>query len=258
LFITNDLINGGGPGADGSANGTGTISLQFRMLSNTNNTGQRYLLAAPASSTNRNQFGLFLENTNVANGNPNSLKLRVGNTTTTIAPPQDLVPSAWYYFAMNYNESRDSSEVYWYLGRAGGSLTSNIFNVGNDAVVGDNGTLYLGNRDSLTSGFRDPGIGVIDEFAIWHSELSAAQIQAQFDAVTVAPTPAPTLHIALAGDGVLLSWSTNGTAGFLLESTSGLSSPAWTGAGTPTVTGGMYCVTNSLADGERYYRLRKP
>src|SRR5205814_8395584 len=59
LFITNDLINGGGPGMNTSASAVGTISFLFRMLSDTNNQDTRALFAAPLSSANQNQLGLF-------------------------------------------------------------------------------------------------------------------------------------------------------------------------------------------------------
>jgi hypothetical protein len=208
---------------------------------------------------------MFLESSATANGNPNSLKLRVGNTTkgnvgstdpVPVAYAENLVPNAWYYFAMTYDESRNTPEVYVYFGLAGGTLTSSSFNPANDSVVGDNGTLWIGNRDTLTSGFRNPGQGAIDEFAIWHDELTPAEIQAQFDAMV--PSTAPTLNIAQAGGSVVLSWTTLGTAGFDLESSPSLSTLVWTGAGAPTVVGEMNYVTNSLTGTERYYRLNKP
>jgi hypothetical protein len=256
LWITNDLISGGGSGANPGAAATGTISLQFRMLSGTNNTGQRYLLAAPASSANRNQLGLFVEN-NTAGTDPNALRLRVGNTTTTVAQPQALVPGAWHYFAMTWNEARDSDEVHWYLGAAGGSLTSGMFNPANDSVVGDNGPLWVGNRDTWTAGFQNPGSGAVDELAFWNVELSPAQIQQQFAAMLVAPAPRPVLSITQAGTQIILSWPTN-ASGFTLEATPSLSAPAWTAAGTPTVVADRYQVTNSLVGVAKFYRLRKP
>lgn len=266
LFITNDLINGGGPTVNASANGVGTISFQFRMLSDTNNGGQRFLFAAPAIevlTTDDNQLALFLES-NANTNNPGSLKLRVGNTTkgnigstdgVPIAYRQDLVPNAWYYFAMTYDESRNTVEVATYFGKAGGTLITSSFNPANNSVVGDNGTLWIGNAKDLTSGFRNPGSGAINEFAIWHDELTPTEIAAQFAAIT--PSTPPTLNIAAFGGDVLLSWTTTGTSGYNLESSPSLSTPVWTGAGSPTVVGSNNYVTNAASGSAKYYRLKK-
>jgi hypothetical protein len=276
LFVTNDLIPGGGPGQNTLATGKGSISFQFRMLSDTNNTGQRFIFSAPgseATSTDDNMLALYLENSDTTNSFPGSLKLRVGNLTkgstgsstpennVPIAFATNLVPNAWYYFAMTYDEARNTPEVYTYFGQAGGTLISDIANPANASVVGDNGWLVLGNKREISAivdnAFRGPGSGVIDEFAIWQDELGPAEIQAQFAAM-VAPVEPPTLGIALTGGNVVLSWTTEGTAGFELESTTSLSTPSWTGAGTPTVVEDMNYVTNSVAGNGTYYRLSKP
>ena len=76
--------------------------------------------------------------------------------------------------------------------------------------------------------------------------------------VVTLSTAAPTLAIALSGSDVVLSWPTNGAAGYALESTPSLLSPAWTGAGTPTVVGDQHHVTNAATGGAKYYRLAKP
>lgn len=266
LVSTADLFNGGGPGADPSATGTGTISFQFRMLDDTNNTGQRYLFSQGGTSGTRNQLALFIENDNKANGSPNSLKLRVGNgPTTAILPPAELVPGAWHYFAMTYNEARDNDpgEVLWYAGSAGGTLRSGAINIGNDAVVGDNGPIAVGNRMASgnvgTSGFRNPGSGAVDEFAVWRYELSEGQVAAQFDAVLVPPAAPPGLNITLSGTDVVLHWKQDGAAGYMLESTQGLTPPAWKPIDQmPSVIGNSYWVTNAPGEDHRYYRLRKP
>lgn len=273
LFITDDLINGGGPGTDDTAKGTGTISFLFRMLSDTNNEGQRFLFSAPASTTAGNQLALFLESANpTTGGNPNSLKLRVGNTTkgnigstdpVPVAQPENLVPNAWYYFAMTYDESRNTPEVFVYFGQVGQTLANTSFNPANNSVVGDNGTLWIGNRDTLTSGFRNPGVGAIDEFAIWHDELTAAEIAAQFNATTpVIAGPAPTLSIVLSEGNVVLLWPSNTAAGYVLEATNVLDSTtigvtSWPSAGVATVVGTNYVVTNTVSAGNNFYRLHK-
>ena len=164
---------------------------------------------------------------------------------------------------MTYDESRTSSttpEVNVYFGQAGGTLTTDIMNPANNSVVGNDGWLVLGNKiefNTITnSAFRNPGDGVIDEFAIWHDELSPEEIQAQFDAM-VAPSQPPTLNIAGAGSDVVLSWLTAGSSGYSLESTPSVSPPiTWSSNGPPpVVVGDSYVVTNSAAGSAKYYRL---
>lgn len=263
LYTTKDIVNGGGPGLNTTANGVGSITFLFRMLSDSNNTGQRHLFAQGGTSPTRNQLALFLENTNFNNGDPNSLKLRVGNgPTTTIIQQANLIPNAWYYFAMTYDESRNSNpgEVKWYVGPVGSALITGAIDLGNDAVVGDNLIFALGNRESLTNNaFRSPGTGVIDEFAIWNDELAADEIVAQFNSVLNVSGPPPSLAIALSGADVLLSWLTNSSAAFHLESTATLTPPAWTtNTSMVTVIGGNYVVTNAVSAGQQYFRLKMP
>lgn len=270
LFVTNDLINGGGPTTDTAASGIGTISFLFRMLSDTNNLGQRFVFSAPgveATGTEDNALGLFLEN-NPTN-NPNSLKLRVGNTTkgnvgvtdpVPVAYATNLVPNAWYYFAMTYDESRNTPEVYVYFGQAGGTLVSSSFNPANASVVGDNGPLVLGNKIEFggitNNAFRNPGEGAIDEFAIWHEELSTAEIAAQFNALVSGP--APTLSIVVSEGNAILSWPNTTPASYVLEATPALVGQTWTNAGSPATVGTNFVVTNALSGEASFFRLRKP
>jgi hypothetical protein len=278
LYVTNDLVNGGGPTQNSSQSGLGTISFQFRMLNGDTNTGQRFIFSAPGAEVNTtddNQLALFIEGPNSTNY-PNSLKLRVGNQTSgssssdtnnivPIAYATNLVPNAWYYFAMTYDESRNSSEVLYYFGQAGGSLRAGLLNPANASVIGDNGPLVIGNMIYggviQDNAFRNPGQGAIDEFAIWHEELSAAEIQAQFAAMS--PVVLPQLNIALSGGNVLLSWPASTPASFALETTNALdsttiSAASWPSAGIPTVVGSSYFVTNAVSSGNRFYRLHKP
>jgi hypothetical protein len=274
LYVTNDLVNGGGPTINTAANGVGTLSFLFRMLSDTNNSGQRFLFSAPgseATSTDDDQLGLFLESSTPSSGeNANSLKLRVGNTTkgnvgssdpVPVAYAEDLVPNAWYYFAMTYDESRNTPEVFVYFGRVGGTLTNSSFNPANSSVVGDNGWLVLGNKiqtNGITgNAFQNPGEGAIDDFAIWHDELAADEIAAQFAALSPALSPAPSLTIELLSTEVLLHWPATTSTEYVLESATNLTSSPWTGAGAPVVVGSDFVVTNVLATGEKYFRLHR-
>jgi hypothetical protein len=70
------------------------------MLSDTNFPGQRFVFSAPAVetvSTDDNQLALFFENDNPAGTYPNSLKLRVGNTTkgSTNSSSRSPIPQIW-------------------------------------------------------------------------------------------------------------------------------------------------------------------
>jgi len=265
-LIATDIIPGGGVGPDPTTTGlsaanAGTFSFLFRMLADTNNTGQRYIFGQGTNSATANQLGLLLENTNSANGDPNSLKLRVGNgPTTTILQPTSIITNAWYYFAMTYDESRNNEEIHYYLGRVGGSLTSGIINIGNTAVVGDNGNFYIGNRITLNNGFRAPGPGLFDEFAVWKGELQIEEINAQFASITNgAAIPAPSLQISLAPPNVILSWPSATPSNYQLEATPSLVTPTtWTNAGSPATVGSSYVVTNPLTPSAQFFRLHKP
>jgi hypothetical protein len=182
LVHASDLIPGGGPaGGDASATDRGSLALLFRTLDAATNTGQRFVFSQGNTTANANALGLFFENN--SSSDPNALKLRVGNLTTTLLAASNLAPAAWYYFAMTWDEARNGGEVFWFLGRANGVLNTGVVDLANAAVVGDNGPFYLGNRSTLDGGFRLPGQGRVDELAIWNRELSAGEIQAQFDAL---------------------------------------------------------------------------
>jgi hypothetical protein len=277
LYITNDLINGGGPTTDAADAGVGTISFLFRMLSDTNFGGQRFLFSAPGVetlATDDNQLALFFENNNPASTFPNSLKLRVGNTTkgsvgssspdnnVPVAYSTNMVPNAWYYFAMTYDESRNTPEVFIYFGQVGGTLNKDTMNPANNSVVGNNGPLVIGNKIELNtitnSAFQGPGSGAIDEFAIWHEELSPADIAAQFAAA--APLVSPRLSVAQAGNNILVSWPATTPGSFVLESTNilGGSLPWPTVPGTPAVVGTNYVLTNAISNDKQFFRLHKP
>jgi len=176
---TTDLINGGGT-SNTASTAAGSVTFLFRTLDPSPNTGQRYLFSAGDSAASANAFAVFLESTNVANGDPNSLKLRFGDSTKTILPAEEILPNTWYYLAVTYLESRFPDKAHWYVGRPGGSLASGTTTNSPEAVAGNDVGLYVGNRGDFNTAFRNPGNGQIDEFAIWNRELSAAEIQAQF------------------------------------------------------------------------------
>ena len=187
LTNATDLINGGGPvGGDPAATNRGSVTVLFHALDDTNNTGQRFVFSQGTTSGDANAFALFFEN-DTSSSSPNSLKLRVGNLTTSILPAAGIRPNAWYFLAVTYDENRSAGEVDWHLGRLRDSLASGTIDTSQAAVVGNNGVMFLGNRESLSGGFRNPGDGRVDEFAVWDRELSPAEINAQFDTLSLIP-----------------------------------------------------------------------
>ncbi len=68
----------------------------------------------------------------------------------------------------------------------------------------------------------------------------------------------PGLNIARVGTNVVLSWST-GDSGYTLEAKTDLSSSLnWSNVlGTPTIVGNLHTVTNSVTNGNQFYRLKK-
>jgi len=86
----------------------------------------------------------------------------------------------------------------------------------------------------------------------------------QLDQPLVPPTPPvvvqPTLGVALAGDQILLSWSTQASDFFLQQTTNLLSSSAWTtlpGLLIPVVTNGSLTVSLPATNQALFFRLKK-
>jgi hypothetical protein len=168
---------------------------------------------------------------------------------------------------MTYDESRNTPEVNVYFGQAGGTLSVDTMNPANNSVVGDNGWFVIGNKIELNAigdnAFRGPGEGVVDEFAIWHDELTPAEIRAQFAAMAPTTIARPTLKIELSGGNALISWPASTPGSFVLETTNALdsttiSAPIWPSAGSPAIVGSNYVVTNAVSSGSGFYRLRQP
>ncbi len=122
----------------------------------------------------------------------------------------------------------------WYKVSGGGGTSTN----GQYAVSGtigqhDAGAPMTGGTFSLTGGF-------------W--------------AIYAVQTPgSPYLFITQSGTNAILSWSA-GAAGFLLESKSSLAAPGgWNSVSPlPATSDGTNYVTNGIAPGNNYYRLRHP
>lgn len=84
---------------------------------------------------------------------------------------------------MTWNESNHLGT--WYLAPAGGMLTSGTIGLGSNGVVGNSTNVNLGNRDTQNRAISSPGNGALDEIAFWNRELTAAEVNAQFDTLKV-------------------------------------------------------------------------
>ncbi len=184
LETQRDVINGGDPTSK-----SGSVSLLFRSL-----TGQadakRYLFCQKGSSSV--ELGVYFGPEEGLNS-PAGLKVQIGTKTVTILPNSAIVFETWYYLAITWDEARDANEVKWYLGRAGGTLTSDQqppIDLADTAVVGNSTTVYLGCRPNANnwSSFRQPGDGALDEVAFWNRELTADEIAAQFAVLPHGPS----------------------------------------------------------------------
>ncbi|MDB6066013.1 MAG: hypothetical protein JWR26_2221, partial [Pedosphaera sp.] len=83
-------------------------------------------------------------------------------------------------------------------------------------------------------------------------------IDRDLDGVLDGDVPPPTLHINQAGGKAVMNWPYS-AAGYVLESTANLSSPAWTSVTDPIeISGGQNITTNPPSTSVRFYRLRLP
>jgi len=102
--------------------------------------------------------------------------------------------------------------------------------------------------------------GQFDEFRIWEGILSDQQISDHFaggpNQQFVGP-PRPTLSIARSGGNLFLSWPTNNTAGFQLQSNLSLTSANWIAVtNTVIVTNTNYRVTLPATSAAAFFRLK--
>ncbi len=173
LETVRDVISGG------TGNDQGSVSLLFRSLTGAA-TSKRYLFSQRAAPST-NEFAAYFD----AEG----LRLQIGGRTNVILQSNSIAYGAWYYLAITWDETRPSTngaEVTWYLGRAGGTFTSDSTNIPDTAVVGSTNTVCLGcrrNNDGSWPTFRSPGNGALDQIAFWNRELTAGEITAQFNAL---------------------------------------------------------------------------
>jgi hypothetical protein len=260
IYTNANLLNGGGTYTGSIGTGQGSISGMFHGLPSTNwYPGEVYIFDAGGDTTSNNAFALLFEGP--TNANPWSLKLRFGDSSGVMVPGTNIL-SEWYYFAITYDETVTNQQVHWWVGRPGTTLQSGFFSATNGSLAGEGDVFYIGNNTSDNGAFRyqkssHTGNGQISQFTIWNRVLSTNEVTAQFNALTVQPPP-PILNISLSGTNVILSWLSSTDPAFALQSTPSLSSPAWSGAGTPVVVGSNNVVTNAISpNNTSFYRLIK-
>jgi hypothetical protein len=155
------------------------------------------------------------------------------------------------HMAVTYNFTENTSRLYTngvLAVSAGASVQLNTINDVNN---------WLGR-----SQWGDPMYqGSINEFRIYEGALTASQVAATFAAGPNALpvlTP-PSLTVAASGGNVVISWPTNGTAGYVLQSV-GTLAPAttWTNVtAAPVISGPNYQVTQPATGGQQYFKLTK-
>ena len=260
LVNNGNLLNGGGTYSGTSGTGQGALSFLFRTLNSYVNQGNRHLYSAGGNSGTSNRFELFF-NTYSSTNDPEALKLGFGDSSTIVLSTNDFVPAAWYYFAMNYDETKTNKQVKWWLGPVGGTLQSGFFSATNGSLAGQGNVFVIGNSTNFDkNSFRNStpsGNGRIDEFAIWHRLLTTNDVVEQFSALTVSAGPPPTLSIAVSGTNAIISWPSSTDSGYSLQSTTNLASPIWLSAGASFVVGTNNVVTNSISGSAQFYRLTK-
>lgn len=69
----------------------------------------------------------------------------------------------------------------------------------------------------------------------------------------------PQLTVTPTGSNLILSWPTNGTSGYQLESSATLGlSNAWSVVSNPSIVGGRFTATNAVGSTNCFFRLHKP
>ena len=144
-----------------------------------------------------------------------------------------LVPAlALLNAALALDISGANYEIAWFTVDGGGSTgAGGQFSIEGTIGQTDAGTSF-GNRYTLEGGFWNSA-------SSWNEEL------------------APRLSISFVGGNVLVSWPAPAT-GYLLEWSSNLGASVWTATSFPYSTSATHISRSEpLAQGDRYYRLRK-
>jgi hypothetical protein len=260
IYTNVNLLNGGGTYTGSPGTGQGSISGIFHGLPSTNwYPSEVYIFDAGGNTTSNNAFTLLLEGP--TNANPWSLKLRFGDSSGVMIPGNNIL-SEWYYFAITYDETMTNHQVNWWVGRPGTTLQSGFFSATNGSLAGQGDVFYLGNESNDGSAFRyqknsHTGNGQISQVATWNRVLSGSEVTNQFSALSVSAVPPPVLKIISSGTNAIISWPSSTDPGYVLQSTTNLALPNWLGAGSPSIVGTNFVVTNSISQSAQFYRLTK-
>jgi len=193
LSIASPVIIAG----EGTSNAVGALSMLFYLPNTVPNTG--YLF----SDTDTGTSSLFAFDISGS-----SFQLKVGNKTFTLTGAPAPTSNTWYYLGLTYNLNgvvTGVNGVDWYMGAAGGSLANGFIQKGGSGnlsattTLGDGGPFILDNRRAFNNGM---GLNSeVDELATWSTQLSASQIQNQYNSLVI-PEPST---CALVGIGILIS-----------------------------------------------------
>ncbi|MDB6020063.1 MAG: hypothetical protein JWR19_4552 [Pedosphaera sp.] len=135
---------------------------------------------------------------------------------------------------LSSNVAAQTYAIDWYkVAGGGGTSTGGVYSVSGTIGQHDASAAMTGGSYSLSGGF--------------------------WSLVAVQTPGAPTLFITTSGNNAVLYWS-SGAAGYVLENNGNLTtSNGWsTVAPTPVPQGGFNYVTNTVAPGNNFYRLRHP
>ena len=106
----------------------------------------------------------------VRDSNPNGLSFRVDGTPY-YSSPNIITTNVWQYVAVTFNSNAPSNQIKFYVnGVPSGTATRTA------PIPTTFSDLYIGNNPSLTGDFN----GIIDEVKIWNEELTAAEIDQEY------------------------------------------------------------------------------
>ncbi len=179
LVFTNDALGGG----TGDATNQGSFTLLFKAMTR-RATAKRYVLSQGTAGSNA--IAVYFDGTNSTDASlTGALRVGVGTNDQAILSDTNLVHGAWYYLAVTCYEANTNDAVHWYLGQVGSqTLQAGGFALGPAQKFGTTGAITLGNKDESTnSAFRESSTinGSIDQVVFWRRELTAAEVNAQFD-----------------------------------------------------------------------------
>lgn len=120
-------------------------------------------------------------------------------------------------------------------------------------TISPGGTISSGGNFGLTGTIGQPDAGKLSggNFTLDGGFLSGV--------VLVQTENAPQLSIQLNGGTAIISWSTVGSTGYILEESVNLTSPSpWNTSGSAIITSGSTKNATVPASGIKFYRLRKP